>query len=118
MANFPPFSPCFIFPGELSWYGLPTPAVQGDIMPLVQFASSLIDEYCGRVDGDGNGSLVWTTCVQRVLLQTRNRNLVEIPMKPIVGISQSQVTTLQVAATGSPSGNFYYTGVLPSAFTA
>lgn len=118
MGTFAPFSPCFIFPTELSFYGLPTPDVQNDIMSLVQMASSLIDTYCGRIDGDGNGSLIWTTYVQRVLLQTRNRNLVEIPMKPIVAVTQQQINVLQAAASGSPGGNYWYTGVQPSTYTA
>jgi hypothetical protein len=39
-------------------------------------------------------------------------------MKPIVGITQGTINTLIQAATGSPSGNYFYTGVLPSAFIA
>lgn len=104
-----PFSPCFIFENELENYGLPTPDVQPDIMMLIQMASSLIDIECGRVDGDGNGSLVYTTYAQRLLLQTRNRNLVVAPMKPLVAVGADIVA--QLSASGA-SGDFnpYYTG--------
>jgi hypothetical protein len=106
-----PFVPCYIFPQELVQYSLPTPDVQPDIMNLVQLASTLIDEACGRIDGDGNGSLVYTTYIQRMLLQTRNRNLIQAPMKPLAVVPSGMVTTLMnMAATGA-SGNFYYTGV-------
>ena len=113
-----PFYPCYIFESELSAYGLPTPDFVGDIMNLVQLASTIVDTECGRIDGDGNGSLVYTTYVQRLLLQTRNRNLLELPIKPIVGITQSQVNAMMAAASGSPSGNYWYTGVQPSVFNA
>lgn len=106
-----PFSPCYILPDELCAFGLPTPDVQGDIMNTVQLASTLLDGECGRIDGDGNGSLVYTTYVQRILLQTRNRNLFMVGNKPIVGIPQATIDLL--AASGAASGgNFYYTGVL------
>lgn len=112
-----PFSPCYIFEDELPYYGLPTPDVQGDIMSLVQLASSIIDIECGRVDGDGNGSLVYTAYTQRLLLQTRNRNLVEIPIKPIVALPQSTIDALVMAASGQgPSGNYFYTGVTASVY--
>ena len=104
-----PFCPQFIFPFELEQFGLPTPDVVPDIMNLVQFASAAIDEACGRLDGDGCGSLVYTTYVQRLLLQTRNRNLCQIPVKPIVAVPAGTVATLQALAVAS--GNFFYTGV-------
>ncbi len=83
-------------------------------MSLVGMASSIIDIECGRVDGDGNGSLVYTTYTQRLLLQTRNRNLVQIPVKPIVALDAATVNALMTAASGNADGNFYYTGVLPN----
>ena len=118
----PQFEPCFLLESELQDYGLPTSDIQSDIMNQVRFASVMIDEACGRIDGDGNGSLVYTTYVQRILLQTRNRNLVQLAYKPIVGIEQSTVD--QLAASGAAygaSGNStqpYYTGVLPNTITA
>lgn len=107
-----PFSPMYIFETELSIYGLPTPDSQPEILNLVQFASYAIDEACGRVDGDGNGSLVFTTYTQRILLQTRNRNLIMLPLKPVVAVDQTTITALQTAATGN--FNSYYTGVVPN----
>lgn len=112
------FRPCYIFPSELQQYGLPPVANQNDIVNLVELASSLIDEACGRLDGDGNGSLVYTTYIQRVLLQTRNRNLVQLPIHPISSVPQSTVTTLEgfgasgCPQLGVPSGtNYFDTGV-------
>jgi hypothetical protein len=107
-----PFAPCFIPEKELTRYGLPTPQDVPEVMSLVQFASSIIDEHCGRVDGDGNGSLVFTTYTQRILLQTRNRNLMQLPIKPIVAVDAATVTDLQNAASGNY--NYTYTGVTPN----
>ena len=121
---FPAFSPCYVLPTELAAYGLPNPDEQPDIVMLVQMASTIIDVACGRIDGDGNGSLCYTTYVQRTLLQTRNRNLVTVNAKPIVGVSAGMVASLQAAATGSyviPGAtgqiNCYYTGVQSSTIT-
>ena len=113
---FPPFVPMYVLPTELNQFSLPTPDVQDDILNLVQLASTLIDTACGRIDGDGNGSLVYTTYVQRTLLQTRNRNLVQLNAKPISPVSSSTIADLQaLAASGTADfPNCYYTGVLPS----
>jgi hypothetical protein len=105
------FTPCYILPSEFSTFGLPPAEVVPDILNLVQMASSLIDVACGRIDGDGNGSLAYTTYVQRNLLQTRNRNLVLLAMKPVVPVTQAVVDELVALAA---SGNYYYTGVLPN----
>lgn len=107
------YQPCFLLESDLATFSLPDSTTQPDIMNVVQLASTLIDQECGRIDGDGNGSLVYTTYVQRFLLQTRNRNLVLLHMKPIVGLDTSTVAALEVAASGS-SGNFFYTGVQPN----
>lgn len=104
-----PFTPSFLFETDLARYGLPTPDKQPNIMNLVALASAIIDEECGRIDGDGNGSLVYTTYIQRILLQTRNRNLIYLPMKPIAAVDASTVASLQAAASGNT--NFTYTGV-------
>lgn len=108
--SFAPFAPCYIFETELASYGLPTPDFQADIMNLVGMASTLIDEYCGRIDGDGNGSLVYTTYMQRLLLQTKNRNLVYLPVKPISPVSAQVVADLTALGT-SGQWNAYFTGV-------
>lgn len=124
---FPSFQPCYVFPTELAQYSLPTPDINGDIIPLVFLASNIIDEACGRIDGDGNGSLVFTTYTSRILMQTRNRNLFEIPMKPVSAVTPDTVAILQAAATGMPwalpdcpasSGNFAYTGVIGNTLSA
>lgn len=106
-----PFIPSYILPEELCSFGLPSPDFQGDILNTVQMASALIDIECGRIDGDGNGSLVYTTYVQRILLQTRNRNLLTVGSKPIVGLPQATIDLLASSGAG-PSGNYYYTGCL------
>lgn len=106
------FSPCFVFANEYAQYGLPTSADQPDIDNLVQLASSMIDEFCGRTDGDGNGSLVYSTYIQRLNLQSPGRNLAYLPIKPIVAVSAAKVASLQ--ALDAASGGFYYTGVLPN----
>lgn len=106
-----PFVPAYVLPNELTLYDLPAQSDYPSIMSLVNMASLLIDEECGRYDGDGNGSLVFTTYMQRLLLQTRNRNLVYLPMKPIVPVTASAIVNLTgLAATGA---NYYYTGVQP-----
>jgi hypothetical protein len=107
-----PFTPLYILETELAAYGLPTTDVQPDILNLVSMASSIIDEACGRFDGDGVGSLVYTTYAQRLLIPSKNRNLVLLPLKPLVALDQATVTNLQNAATGAI--NYTYTGVLPS----
>lgn len=105
------FTPCYIFASELQTYGLPSPAAQPDIQNLVYLASAIIDEACGRVDGDGNGSLVFTTYLQRVLMQTRNRNLCLLPVQPISAVPQSTIDALTTLASGGPVNN-YLTGNL------
>ena len=112
-----PFAPCFIFENELTVYGLPTADDQPDIMNLVQLASTIVDTECGRIDDDGNGSLVYTTYVQRILLQARNRNLIQLPMKPIIGLTSNVISDLSAsgaAVTGALQP--YYTGAQVSTF--
>jgi hypothetical protein len=110
------FQPMFIFPNELSKYGLPssdTPCSDGSsVQDLVCTASTLIDEYCGRTDGDGNGSLVYTTYQERLVAQSPGRNIYLIPHRPIVPITQAQI--LSLSALDIASGGYYYTGCLPS----
>lgn len=81
------FRPCYVFEDELGDYGLPDSSEQKNIMSLVYGASTLIDEYCGRTDGDGNGSLVYTTYIERLLLQARNRNILRTSFKPLIAIT-------------------------------
>lgn len=107
------FQPRYIFPNELQQYGLTGGACgNDDLLNLVDTASTMIDEFCGRTDGDGNGSLVYTTYTERILAQSPGRNFYVIPHRPPVAVTAAQVATLSgldIAASGN-----YYTGVLPS----
>ena len=119
--SYRPFSPWYIFPNEYPQYGLPispTGAASGAYIPqpdidnLVQLASSMIDEFCGRTDNNGSGSLVYTTYVQRLLFQSPGRNLTLIPIKPIVPVTAEVIAELQ--ALDAASGGYFYTGVQAS----
>jgi hypothetical protein len=109
-----PFQSCYLLPVELQNYDLPTPAAVPSITSLVQFASAIIDESCGRLDDDGNGSLAYTTYTSRILMQSRNRNLLQLPMRPVVGLTSTVINTLIAAASvsGDNTPNYYYTGVI------
>src|SRR5271154_6232994 len=97
------FQPRYLQQNELSMFGLPDINDQPNIMNMVDGASSLIDEYCGRTDGDGNGSLVYTTYAQRMLLP-EGRNVVRMMFRPLVGLCGNLANTLAL------SGQNYYTG--------
>lgn len=101
------FQPEYITQQELEIFGLPDVDSQPNIMNMVDAASSLIDEYCGRTDGDGNGSLVYTTYSQRMLLP-EGRNVFRTMFRPLVGLSPSLANEL------SASGQNYYTGFTPN----
>ena len=120
------FAPRFILPNELTLYGLPDYKRQPTILSLVDAASALIDVHCGRVDGYGSGSLVYSTYMERQLMQARNRNIVRISFKPMAVVDQTTVNTLVASAnyiavnpqTGQPqigspllNTNYFYTGV-------
>lgn len=105
-----PYSSCYIFENELHAFGLPSDSECPGIMDSVQMASSIIDTECGRIDGDGGGTLAYCTYVQRILLQTRNRNLIVLTEKPIVGVTQATIDELQLAASGQ-TVNGLYTGL-------
>ena len=107
-----PFTPLFVFESELQQYGLPSAAAQTDIMNIVALASIAIDEFCGRIDGDGNGSLVYSTYEERILMQTRNRNLIQLAQKPLVGLTSAEVALLQASGSAQTGSNPYYTGAL------
>lgn len=122
-AEYGPFAPMFIFPSEYAFYGLPNSSQQPDIDNIVQTASGQIDVFCARVDGDGNGSLVYTTYMQRLMAQSPGRNLALLPIKPLVSLQDTDVSQLQDYATDpvyqaslglSVTGNYFYTGALPS----
>ena len=121
MSTIPPFTPQFLQVSDLQQFGLPTPVAQPNILNLVMYASSLIDLECNRQDVDGNGSLVWSTYEETLLLLSDSRNLVYLSKKPIVPVLSGTVNALIVQATAqatgmAPTGGFntVYTGVLPS----
>lgn len=113
-----PFSPRFILPNELSLYGLPDVNRAPAILSLVDGASSLIDAHCGRTDGTGQGSLVYTTYMERLLLQARNRNILRVTFKPMVALSPTLVSNLQASGnslnpnpkTPLLNTNYFWTG--------
>jgi hypothetical protein len=111
-----PFRPRYLLPSELVTYGLPDPSVQPNILALVDAASTFIDEYCGRTDGNGQGSLVYTTYQERILLQARNRNIFRLTFKPLAVITPT-TQALLIASANQVQGNdpleavnWYYTG--------
>ena len=115
-----PFRPRFILANELPMYGLPDSASEPSILSLVDAASSLIDQYCGRTDGNGIGSLVYTTYMERLLFQAAGRNIVRVSFKPMVALAATVVNSLMASANApntNPSGepltatNYFWTGV-------
>jgi hypothetical protein len=121
------FNPQYVLPiqsnglyTEYVTYGLPQPSDQPDIQNLITLASLMIDEYCGRTDGDGNGSLVFTTYMERFTSQSIRRNLFLIPKRPLVPLTPATLDTLaqldgfpDYHSVALPSGS-YYTGAMPS----
>lgn len=81
-------------------------------MSMIDEASTLIDQYCSRTDGDGNGSLVYTTYVQRVQMQSPNRNIARLSFKPLVAVDAATRQTLSDLhdSTDNNGGPYYYTG--------
>lgn len=109
------FQPRFVLDTEYALYGLPSVICNPDITGLVLLASSMIDAYCGRTDGDGSGSLIYTTYQERFVSQSIRRNIFYLPKRPLVAITPQTITELEaldVAASG-----FYYTGCMPSTTT-
>lgn len=115
------FTPRFILPNELRRYGLPDAKKTPGVLNLVDAASALIDSYCGRIDGDGLGSLVYTTYMERLLLQARNRNILRVSFKPMSSLTPDVTNNLQASANGSINKdfpdittNYFWTGVQPN----
>jgi hypothetical protein len=108
------FQSMYIFPDEFQAYSLPcsSPEEISEVTDLVCTASTMIDEYCGRSDGDGNGSLVYTTYMERMLAESPGRNFYWAPHRPLVAITAAQVNAL--SGLDIISGGYYYTGVQPS----
>jgi len=112
------FQPRFLSQKELSAFGLPDASQQPDILTLVDRASTLIDEACGRTDVDGNGSLVYTTYTERVLLPV-GRNMTRLSFRPLVAVpilvqQQLIVSGSQIDSAGNPLSNNFYTGFQPN----
>jgi len=98
------FQPQYLREDELLAFGLPTVAKQSNIINLVQAASTLIDEHCGRTEDTGFGSLVYSTYTERLELP-EGRNILRLSYKPLIAVPQETVNALAV------SGAQYYTGV-------
>ena len=105
------FAPRYLNQQELPKYGLPGTDVQANILMLVDAASMLIDEYCGRNDGDGGGSLVYTTYTERLILQAPGRNIVRCNFKPLAVVTPNVVSNLMASGSAGGDENNYYTGV-------
>jgi hypothetical protein len=120
-----PFSPRFILQKETVQYGLMDASKQPGILVLIDLASQLVDSHCGRTDGWGQGSLVYSTYMERIPMQAAGRNVVRVAFKPMVGVDASTVNTLAASANApineatSPlyNTNWYWTGVQASTFT-
>lgn len=97
-----PFQPRFILPSELTLYGLPDANRQPNILSTVDAASVSIDTYCGRLDSEGNGSLVYSTYMERLLMPNRN-NIVRCNFKPFTSIPASVITNLSASANFIPT---------------
>jgi len=119
------FTPRFILPQEMTRYGLPDANRQPTILSLVDAASSLIDVHCGRVDGFGQGSLVWSTYMERLLMQARGRNIVRVNFKPMATVTADVQQLLVASANYLPASasranssllntNYFWTGVQPN----
>src|ERR1700756_5632481 len=124
------FTPRFLLPNELTQYGLPDANKQPAILSLVDAASSLIDQHCGRTDGTGQGSLVYSTYFERLLMQAVNRNIVRLSFKPLVALSPNVINLLTASANSIPTvpasqrqlagatslqnTNYFWTGCIPN----
>ena len=102
--NLQSLQPQYILESELSTYGMPTTREEPKIISYIQKASTLIDGYCGRIDADGWGSLVWTTYGERLYLP-EGRNITRITFKPPVAVDQA--TFNSYGASGALSFGVY-----------
>lgn len=107
------FQPRFLDTSEFKAFGLPDATQEPTIVTLVERASTLIDESCGRVDTDGCGSLVYTTYVERILLP-QGRNIFRLAFRPLVAVDDATVASLAASGSQSTKPNYYYTGVQPN----
>jgi len=105
------FQPRFLFADEITQFDLPSIGQLPNIMNLVDAASSLIDEECGRVDVKGVGSLVYTTYAERILIP-EGRNLFRVAFAPMTAPDATVVADL--TTLNNVSGSNYYNGFIPS----
>lgn len=106
------FQPQYILDTELAQYGLPLASCQADIITQVKAASTLIDEHCGRIDSDGNGSLVYST-YEETLYLPENRNIVRLAYRPLAPIDANVKAALSVSGiwdTGFEPNTIYQGG--------
>jgi len=108
-----PFQPRFIQQNELLKFGLPDTTLQPDIITVVDRASTLIDEFCARTDVDGQGSLVWTTYTERLLLPV-GRNIVRTSFRPLAAVDADTLSVLIASGSVAGEDNYYYNGAQPS----
>lgn len=112
------FQPRFIQANELQSFGIPFNSCsandQSSLLDLASTASTMIDEYCGRTDGDGNGSLAYTTYQERLYDQSNGRGIFYLPKRPLAAVTQQTVDALMVA--DAQFSGYYYTGVQPNTF--
>ena len=115
LAMLTDFQPEYIQAEELETYGLPSVDALPIAMAIVDAASSLIDAHCGRVDGNGCGSLVYSTYQQQLYLPP-DRNVIRLAFTPLVGLDQGTADTLSAMdASGESEGtSTFYTGFTPS----
>lgn len=107
------FQPQFISTGEFSAFGLPDATQMPKIVTLVQRASTLIDEFCGRNDVDGNGSLAYSTYVERILMPV-GRNIFRLSFRPLAVVPTLVQQQLLASGSQDPTTNNFYTGFQPS----
>lgn len=96
--------PQFLQVNELGTYGLPDPTEEQNIVPYVQQASTLIDQYTGRQDTDGFGSLIWTTYTQRIFLP-EGRNIFRISFRPMTAVDQATFNSYPASAHNLAAAN-------------
>lgn len=107
------FQPRYIWDFEVQDYGLPTPAQLPTVMTMVDAASSLIDSYCGRIDGSGRGSLVYSTYTERQMMPV-GRNLTRLSKPPLVAVDCEFVETLasyNLTGWQGVTGPHFYSGL-------
>lgn len=104
------FQPVFIRSEEYEQFGLPNMEEVPTIDRLVMEASTMIDEYCGRKNSDGIGSLIYTTYTERRMI-VGGYNVARLSQRPLVGLTASLATTLSISGADQPG---YYTGFTPN----